>query len=154
MTSMSSRTRIDLDDPRLLAYGRLIETQRRLHRLFDRSLQAEVGITIGVYEALLRLARAPEGHLTINELGEAMDLSSGGATRLVDRLVAENYVERVGCPSDRRVSWAAITDAGREKLEEATVLHVRDVEEHLVSKLGPGELDTLRGLLRSVRPGD
>ena len=151
---MSSLTRFDLDDPRLAAYGRLIETQRRLHRLFDRSLRAEAGITIVVYEALLRLARTAEGHLTINELGEAMDLSSGGATRLVDRLVREGYVERMACPSDRRVSWASLTDAGREKLDEATALHVQDVDEHLVSKLDPAELEMLRRLLRSVRPGD
>lgn len=147
-------TRADIADERISAYSRLIETQRRLHRLFDRSLQADAGITIVVYEALLRLARAPEGHLTINELGDAMELSSGGATRLVDRLVSQGYVERVSCPADRRVSWASLTEAGRDKLDEATSVHLSDLDEHFVSKLDDSQLDTLRSLLRSLRPAD
>jgi MarR family 2-MHQ and catechol resistance regulon transcriptional repressor len=149
-----STTRIDLTDERLAAYGRLVETQRRLHRVFDRSLQEHVGISIVVYEALLRLARGPEGHLTINELGEAMGLSSGGATRLVDRLEAQGFVERLSCPSDRRVSWASLTDGGREKLDDATAVHLADLDEHLVSRLQSDQLETLRDLLRSLRPVD
>lgn len=154
MTSSKTHIGIDLSDDRIAAYARLIETQRRLHRIFDRSLQAAAGITIGVYEALLRLAHAPEGHLSINELGEGLELSSGGATRLVDRLEAQGYVERVSCPSDRRVSWASITDAGRGKLEEATAVHLADLDEHFVAKLDPGQLDMLKSLLRSLRPAD
>ena len=74
-------------DERIRDYGRLVETQRRLHRLFGRSMHDHGGISMVWYEALLRLARSPEGYLSINELGSAMDLTSGGATRLVDRLV-------------------------------------------------------------------
>lgn len=149
-----STTSIDLADERVASYGRLIETQRRLHRLFDRSLRDRVGITIVEYEALLRLARSPQGHLTINEVGAAIGLTSGGATRLVDRLEGHGFVERIRCPSDRRVSWAALTDDGRDKLEEATVVHVADLDEHFVSRLEPDQLETLRDLLRSLRPLD
>lgn len=149
-----SKTGIDLSDERIAAYGRLIETQRRLHRLFDRSLQDAAGITIVEYEALLRLARSPESHLTINELGVAMGLTSGGATRLVDRLEKRGLVERISCPSDRRVSWASLTEEGRDKLGEATAVHVADLDEHFVSRVEPGQLEMLRDVLRSLRPLD
>ena len=35
------------------------------------------------------------------ELADQMVLTSGGATRLVDRLVKAGSVERVACPADR-----------------------------------------------------
>lgn len=138
-------------DDRIDAYGRLVETQRRLHRLFDRSLRDAAGISIVWYEALLRLARSG-GHMPITELGEAMQLTSGGATRLVDRLEGAGHIERVPCPTDRRVSWASLTDTGTEVLAAATEHHLADLEEHIVSRLTSDQLETLRGLLRRLDP--
>ncbi len=142
------------DDPRITDYSRLVETQRRLHRLFGRSLRDSAGISVVWYEALLRLARSPEGHLPINALGHAMDLTSGGATRLVDRLDAAGLVERTSCPTDRRVQWVKLTDKGRQVLDRASEQHVRDLEEHFTSRLSGQELATLRRLLDRVRPAD
>ncbi len=143
-----------IEDERINAYGRLVEAQRRLHRIFDRSLRADVGISAVWYEALLRIARSPGRHMPINELGDALVLSSGGATRLVDRLEEQGFVERVACPTDRRVSWAHLTDEGRTALTDATRVHLEDLDEHFVSKLSPSEMDTLTDLLRLVRPPD
>lgn len=152
MTILSKADRIG--DERISAYGRLVETQRRLHRIFDHSLRREVGISIVWYEALLRLARSPEGRMPITELGEAIGLTSGGATRLVDRLVERGYVERVPCPADRRVHWTQLTEAGLEVLTAATEVHLEDLDEHLVGRLTDTELATLADLLRRLRPED
>lgn len=141
-----------IDDERIKAYGRLVEAQRRLHRIFDRSLRVEVGISAVWYEALLRIAGSPGRHMPINELGEWLVLSSGGATRLVDRLEEQGYIERVACPTDRRVSWAHLTDEGMAVLADATRVHLEDLDEHFVSKLSSSEMGTLTDLLRRVRP--
>lgn len=141
-----------IDDERIKAYGRLVEAQRRLHRIFDRSLRADAGISVVWYEALLRLARSPDHNMPINELGEAMVLSSGGATRLVDRLEERGYIERLACPTDRRVSWAHLTEEGMAVLTDATGSHLEDLEEHFVAKLTPSEMVELTDLLRKVRP--
>lgn len=140
-----------ISDERISAYGRLVEAQRRLHRIFDRSLRDGAGISIVWYEALLRLARAAGQNMPINELGEAMVLSSGGATRLVDRLEQQGYIERVACPTDRRVSWAHLTKAGNTVLAQATEIHLRDLDEHFVDKLDASEMSELTGLLRRLR---
>lgn len=152
-TTATKRDRI-IDDDRISAYGRLVEAQRRLHRTFDRSLRARVGISIVWYEALLRLARAKDEQMPINELGEALDLSSGGATRLVDRLEENGYIERAPCPTDRRVSWAKLSDKGMDTLVDATEVHLEDLDQYFVTRLDDVELDTLNQLLRRLRPSD
>lgn len=151
---MFSRTDTDqiLEDDRISSYGRLVEAQRRLHRIFDRSLRDKTGISVVWYEAMLRLARSSQGYLTINEMGAALDLTSGGATRLVDRLEESGHIQRVACPTDRRVSWIELTDEGLEVLKDATEVHLRDLDEHLVSRLTPDQMRTLDELLRRVRP--
>jgi DNA-binding MarR family transcriptional regulator len=142
----------NIADERIDHYSRLVETQRRLHAIFGRTLRDRAGISPVWYEAMLRIGRSPEEHLPITELGEAMQLSSGGATRLVDRLEETGYVERTACPEDRRVWWVTLTDRGREALVEATGVHLEDLEEHLTSRLSADELDMLAGLLRRIRP--
>lgn len=138
-------------DERITAYGRLVDAQRRLHRMFGRSLRDRVGISIVWYEALLRLGRSPERQMPINGLGEALELTSGGATRLVDRLEESGFVERVGCPTDRRVSWVRLTEDGMTVLTDATRVHLDDLDEHFVTKLSSDELTTLTELLGRFR---
>lgn len=148
---MSAVTESKTGDSRISSYGRLVEVQRQLHRIFDRSLRSQVGISAVWYEAMLRLARSSEGFMTINELGEALDLSSGGATRLVDRLDENGFVGRVACPTDRRVSWIKLTPQGQEVLEEATEIHLQDLDEHFISRLTSKELQSLGALLKRIR---
>jgi DNA-binding MarR family transcriptional regulator len=57
------------------------------------------------------------GRLTIGSLVEEVGLTTGGVTRLVDRMEAAGYVEQVHCSTDRRVSYASLTDRGRAKLD-------------------------------------
>lgn len=140
-----------IDDERISEYGRLVETQRHLHRIFDRSLRARAGISSTWYEALLRLGRAPNHRLSTNELGAALLLSSGGATRLVDRMARGGLVERVPDVSDRRISWVQATEEGLTRLRDATRIHLADLEEHFVSRLDPSERQVLTDLLRRLR---
>lgn len=153
MASTTSNANL-IDDPRISAYGRVLEAQRWLHRTFDRSLREKAGISVVWYEALLRVARSEGGHIPINELGEAMVLTSGGATRLVDRLEEGGYLERIACPTDRRVSWAHITEKGLAVLAAATEVHLHDLDEYFVSRLDPDEMAALEASLRKVRPRD
>lgn len=140
-----------IDDERISEYGRLVEAQRHLHRIFDRSLRTKVGISSTLYEALLRLGRAPDHRLSISELGGSLLLSSGGATRLVDRMAERGFVERVPDSSDRRVSWVSLTADGLAALVDATRVHLADLDEHYVSRLEPAEREALTNLLRRLR---
>jgi DNA-binding MarR family transcriptional regulator len=148
---MDTKPQTDLlMDERIGAYGRLLEAQRRLTRALNRSLRDQFGISSVWYEALLRLGRSPQRQMSISQLGEQVVLTSGGATRLVDRLEEVGYIERVACPSDRRVHWVRLTEAGLALLIAATEVHLRDLEEHFSGHLTNEEMGTLTDLLDRI----
>jgi DNA-binding MarR family transcriptional regulator len=70
------------------------------------------------YEVLVAIADAPEGRIKMGELAEALVISRGGLTKLIDRLVNAGLLERVFCETDRRVSYASLLPAGTELLAE------------------------------------
>ncbi len=140
-----------LADERITSYGRLVEAHRRLNRIFDRALRERSGLSVVWFEALLRLGRSPDHQMAITELGEQMVLTSGGATRLVDRLEENGYIERISCPTDRRVHWARLTTEGLAVLTDALESHLDDLEEHFSSQLAKTERRTLDKALDRLR---
>lgn len=127
-----------------------MEALTRLNQSFDRSLREKIGISQSWFEALLRLERSG-GALTMTELADQIALTSGGVTRLIDRLVEEGYVERRNCESDRRVLYAGITEGGRAKLAEAIEIHLVDLDRELMSRITESERDTLVGVMVRLR---
>jgi DNA-binding MarR family transcriptional regulator len=67
-------------------FGRLLRGQAGLARELSASLQAEHGLTINDYEALLLLSRAEENALRRIDLAGKLVLTASGVTRLLDGL--------------------------------------------------------------------
>lgn len=132
-------------------FGLLVEANARLTRLLDAELQASDGITLQTFEVLLRLSRSPEGRMTMSDLAAAVALTTGGVTRLADRLADEGLVERVACPSDRRVVHLALTREGRRVFRRAMAHHAVALDEHVGSRLDPADLPALRRALDTLR---
>ena len=123
----------------------------RGHAAATRTLSAELvsdhGLTINDYEALLRLSRAENSSLKRVELAESLLLTPSGVTRMLDGLERVGYVEKGSCPTDARVTYAVLTDAGRRKLEEASESHIVAVRALFEERFDPDELATLAELL-------
>ncbi len=116
-------------------------------RSMSAQLVADHGLTINDYEALLHLSRAEEGRMRRVDLAEQLILTASGVTRLLDGLERTGWVERGSCESDRRVTYAVLTDAGRAKLREASSAHIETVRDYFESRFSKAELDQLAGLL-------
>jgi DNA-binding MarR family transcriptional regulator len=142
------------DDARIQAFGLLHEAHRRLERAFNASLEESCGVSGPFFEVLLRIGRSPGGRLTMSELAGQLGLTSGGTTRLVDRVVAAGLVERASCPTDRRVQWVVLNEAGERKLDEALEVHLADLQREMLDRLEPGELPVLERALDRLRTGD
>ncbi len=140
-----------LDDERLTAVGLFLETHAGLTALFRRTLGETWQLPDQWFEVLLRLGRSPGGALRMSDLAAQVALSPSGLTRAVDRLERAGLVSRASCPSDRRGSYAVITEQGREVLEAALPRHLADIEEHFTGLLSPEELTVLTGALRKLR---
>jgi len=118
-----------LNDPLITTFGRLVEAYSSLDRRLGQSLEESCGIPHTWYEVLLRLVRAEGGQLSMSALAGQVALTTGGVTRLLNRMIEAGYVERRPCPADRRVAFAALTPAGRRKVEEAATVTARDLQE-------------------------
>jgi DNA-binding MarR family transcriptional regulator len=151
---MAPKTSQDvLADDRITQFGLMVEANRKLLRTVELSLRNNHDLAMVEFEAMVRLGRSPERQMSMSELADQMVLTSGGVTRLVDRLAKNDLVERVSCPSDRRVHWARLTEAGVETVSTALVTHLQDLEDHYFGVMSADERATLASVLDRLRAG-
>ena len=141
---------ITRNDSRLAAWSTFLRAHARVVRELERELQAGQDLALTDYDVLVQLAAATERRLRMSELADRLLLSRSGITRLVDRLVADGLVERVMCESDRRGQWAALTDAGRDRMRRAAPTHLRGVATHFLDRLSADDLASLERMLAGV----
>lgn len=131
----------------IAAFSRLLRAHSTLSRELSARLITEHGLTINDYEALLHLSRAEDGSLRRVDLAERLTLTPSGVTRLLDGLERDGWVRKGNCDSDARVTYAVLTDEGRERLELAGRTHVTQIREIFVERFSEEELETLVDLL-------
>jgi len=138
------------DDPRITAIGLLFEASAGLSARFAAQFE-EHGLSSVEFEVLMRLARSPGHQLRMTDLAAQTSLSTSGVTRVVDRMERDGLLRRRACPSDRRSSYAVVTAAGMERLDETLPGHLRIIEEWFTGQLEPDVLRVLLEGLRQVR---
>lgn len=141
------------DDGRVALFGLLLETNARLERQLGAALEQSIGLPLAWFEVLLRVDRAPNEFLSMSELASQSVYSSGGTTRLVDRIAARGLIERFACPNDRRSVHVRLTAEGASTLAQATELHAGHLDTYLTSKLDPSEREALESALRKLNGG-
>jgi DNA-binding MarR family transcriptional regulator len=155
-TTDLSQTGGVFDDPRLTAMGLLAETYTGLMAKAAPAMTS-AGLSMSDFDVLIRLARSAGQRLRMTDLATQTALSTSGITRVVDRLEQRGLARREICPSDRRGSFAVITEAGQDVLAGVVRQHVEDVERWFTGLLAGPQLDALLAALRiirdEVRPG-
>ena len=91
----------------------LAELQRLLRAYADKEA-AQFGITRAQWAVLAKVERS-EG-LKQSELAEQMEMQPITLTRLIDKLCSNDWIERRGDDSDRRVNRLYLRKAGRALL--------------------------------------
>lgn len=69
-----------------------------------------------------------KGDQPIQRIGEKILITSGSITYVVDKLQQKGYIERVACPTDRRVTFTSLTENGRAFFEGIFPEHQKLVE--------------------------
>lgn len=125
---MATRRHADL----ARSWREMATVHARVHCALDRALQAEHALSPSEFDVLERLATEASGSgCRMQELADAVNLSQSALSRLVGRLETEGLVERCICSADRRGIYAAITDAGRARYEQARPTQLRVLAEQL-----------------------
>jgi DNA-binding MarR family transcriptional regulator len=138
--------------PAVRAWSRLLRAHATATRLLSAQLQEQHGLTLNDYEALLVLSRADQRRMKRVDLARRLLLTPSGVTRLLEGLEQTGLVERATCDTDLRVTYAQLTDAGADKVEEASCGHVGSVRTLFEEHLSAGEIDSLADALGKL-PG-
>ncbi|MFC7063669.1 MarR family winged helix-turn-helix transcriptional regulator [Halobacillus seohaensis] len=116
---------IKKQDPSLKLFVVLSKAQRSISDLVKDDIQ-RYGLNpteFGVLELLYH-----EGDQALQKIGERILLASGSITYVVDKLEKKGFIDRVPCPSDRRITYAAINDQGKELLRGIFPDHWKQIE--------------------------
>jgi DNA-binding MarR family transcriptional regulator len=137
-------------DEKVALFALLLETNARMARDLGAELESGCELPLAWFEVLLQLRKSSVGRLKMNQIASAIVHSTGGTTRLVDRLEEAGLVERQLCPTDRRAIHVAITEAGDAKLDDALGVHLDYLNDHLATRLSDVERATLSTLLTKL----
>jgi DNA-binding MarR family transcriptional regulator len=117
----------------------------------ERLLRERFGLPLAGYEVLVRLAEVPEEEpLRMQELARRVLLSKSGLSQLFTRLSRRGLVKRRGDPENLRVTYAILTEEGREALERALPAFREEIEDRFAAHLTEEEMRTLRGAMHKV----
>jgi len=72
-----------------------------------------------------------KGDHPIQQIGQKLLLASSSITYVVDKLETKKLIERRACPKDRRVTYATITDDGKELMNQVFPKHKEALNEIL-----------------------
>lgn len=97
---------------------------------------------------ILRILRGAGQAIKVQQIKDRMIERAPNATRLMDKLTAKKYIERIPCPDDRRVVHIAITDEGLQLLEEIDKVGSKN---KILEKLTEEEATILSDLLDKIR---
>ncbi|RCT54299.1 MarR family winged helix-turn-helix transcriptional regulator [Winogradskyella sp. KYW1333] len=106
----------------------------------------EFGISPQQYN-ILRILRGAGEPLKVQTIKDRMLERSPNATRLMDKLCAKNYIERLPSEHDRRVVKIVITKEGKELLESIP----KNLNKDLLKNIDEDEAKQLSDLLDKMR---
>ena len=102
------------------------------------------------YDVLLTLKESPEYRLRLSDLAEKALLSRSNLTHLVDRLEKAGLLYRERCPSDRRGTYAVLTEAGLAMQQKMWAVYSQGIVEYFGCYLDDEELQVMQRVLKRI----
>jgi DNA-binding MarR family transcriptional regulator len=138
-------------EERYAAWLDVFQANTLVVRALEKRMKQELGLPLAGYEVLVRLAEVPGGErVQMQELARRVLLSKSGLSQLFSRLERRGLVERRGDPENLRVTYAILTEEGREALERARPAFGEEIEERFAGHLSDEEIRTVRRAMRNV----
>ena len=136
--------------PVVRAFGHLQGAAMRLEYLLGKELEQHCGITHAEFEVLLILGDAGGDGLSMRAISRERVLTSGGVTRLVDRMEADGLVRRVPDPDDGRGRRVTLTAKGERVVVAAARRHADNIQRRFLDLIPAERRDALIADLRTV----
>lgn len=119
----------------------------------DSRLKERHELPLSYFESLHFVSRAPGRSLRIGDLAQALGITIGGTSKLVDRIVNAGLLQRRPDPGDRRAAHVTLTPAGRRTLIAATKTYDAEVAALADPILSPHEQQRLHDYVTRLLAG-
>jgi DNA-binding MarR family transcriptional regulator len=139
------------DDEIVTWWGLVIEGYLATQDKLMGEIAERFGLAPAPFDILIRLVRSPGHRMPMTRLAGEAALSSGGFTKVADRLVAADLICRVPSPDDRRVTFAALTEHGLKVAERAREACAEILRRTVLTPLGPEASASLAETMRTLR---
>ena len=98
-------------------FNDLIRFEIELWNAIDARLKGEFGLPLSHFEPMSVMDRLPR--CRVYDIATELGITTGGTSKLVDRIEAGGYCRRLPNPDDRRSSLLELTPEGRHVLTQA-----------------------------------
>lgn len=139
------------DDEIVTWWGLVIEGYLATQDRLMGEIAERFGLAPASFDILLRLVRTPQHRMPMTRLAKEAALSSGGFTKVADRLVAAGLIGRLPSPQDRRVTYACLTEHGLDVAEQARKACADILRRTVLQPLGPQASAALAEAMRTLR---
>jgi DNA-binding MarR family transcriptional regulator len=119
----------------------------------ERQLQQGAGMPHTYYEVLVALSEAEEMTLRMSELAAKSRFSRSRLSHAVGKMEASGWVRRRSCPTDKRGSFATLTETGLDVLRSAAPGHVEAVRDAVFDRLNARQVAQLGEISRALVDG-
>ena len=123
-----------LNPREMKAWRSYIIASRRLLDALDLDL-ASHDLSMADYEVLALLSEAPDRRMRMTELADLAMVSKSRLSHRMKVMEKIGWVKRQACDSDKRGSWAVMTDKGWKAIVKAAPDHVASVRNRLIDHL-------------------
>ena len=130
-------------------FSDLVRLETELWDLVDRRLRGDHDLPLSWFEPMTVMASVAD--CRVADIAEALSITVGGTSKLVDRIENAGWCARAPNPADARSSVLALTGPGRALLGAAQASFEDELERRIGAVLSPEELEALGTTLRGLR---
>lgn len=98
------------------------------------------GISAQYFSVLTLLLESEDRRMPMSRIARDLSMTSGGFTKLADRMARDGLIDRRGSSGDRRVVFAALTDDGLELARKAVVEYHAFLHDEVLGVVSAEEL--------------
>jgi len=130
-------------------FHELVRLETELWNRVDARVHREHGLPLAWLEVMQVVSTTP--NCRVLDVSEALFITVGGASKVVDKVQAGGWCRRLPNPSDGRSSLIELTESGESLLEAAKVTFEDALAAYLRAAASTGELTQLSNTLGRLR---
>jgi len=112
-------------------FNDLIRFEIEIWNAIDARLKSDFGLPLTHFEPMSVIDRRPA--CRVYDIARELGITTGGTSKLVDRIEASGYCRRRPNPADRRSSLLELTPGGKQMLEAAGVAFDEELQRWLAA---------------------